>query len=282
MQFLFDQVKSGRSAGHRNKAWQCLLEMRQAEAFAFAERMLKKVRLDHPFDVYLREVGYRSADTPLYSEECFHLVFPSDYLGADKPPWRAVHPTWCLQAIGSSLRFGGAGSRACGLCGGQLHHLLTLPGSHVFGASGGDGAMVSLETCLSCLGLEREVLFYSQGPDGRPRSLDVGPVTPEFPAISLEEAQVHLVPSPARSKWQDWASANSRENLHRVGGYPSWIQSADYPECPGCSETMRFIMQLDSELPLSDGGEWLWGSGGIGYAFSCAACRNTAFTWQCT
>jgi hypothetical protein len=45
---------------------------------------------------------------------------------------------------------------------------------------------------------------------------------------------------------------------------------------------MRFAMQLDSELPQVDGGEWLWGSGGANYTFWCAPCRTSAHLWQCT
>ena len=45
---------------------------------------------------------------------------------------------------------------------------------------------------------------------------------------------------------------------------------------------MRFMLQLDSQLPDQDGEEWLWGSGGVAYGFNCAACRTTAYLWQCT
>lgn len=45
---------------------------------------------------------------------------------------------------------------------------------------------------------------------------------------------------------------------------------------------MRFIFQLDSNLPNADDGEWLWGSGGICYVMSCTPCRTVAYLWQCT
>lgn len=45
---------------------------------------------------------------------------------------------------------------------------------------------------------------------------------------------------------------------------------------------MTFLLQLDSDLPTEDGGEWLWGSGGIGYLFWCDSCKVSGLLWQCT
>lgn len=141
---------------------------------------------------------------------------------------------------------------------------------------------IPLEVCLSCLGWEESVLHYSHAADGRPVSLDGGAVTPEFPGETFRETTALLVPTPSRWRWQDWGMSNGRENLNRLGGHPTWVQSAEYPDCAGCGQPMYFLLQLDSHLPTSDGGEWLWGSGGICYAFSCRSCRHTAFLWQCT
>ncbi|SUA50259.1 Uncharacterised protein [Paenibacillus thiaminolyticus] len=97
-----------------------------------------------------------------------------------------------------------------------------------------------------------------------------------------KRCQWYGVPAPARWRTQDWALSNGRENLCRIGGMPSWIQDAQYPSCPECRETMAFIAQLDSDLPLADGGEWMWGSGGIGYLFWCDCCKVSGHLWQCT
>ena len=94
--------------------------------------------------------------------------------------------------------------------------------------------------------------------------------------------QVHLVETPARWRWQSWGASNGRENLHRVGGFPSWIQSAEHPACPGCEARMHFLMQMDSDLPTADGRGWLWGSGGMGYVFWCDGCKISGLFWQCT
>src|SRR6185436_2099056 len=105
-----------------------------------------------------------------------------------------------------------------------------------------------------------------------PVPLDFGDVDPEFPSGPIKETTVRLHVTPDRWRWQDWGLSNSRENLNRLCGYPSWIQSAEYPVCSICQERMRFVLQLDSDLPAADGSEWMWGSGGLCYAFWCDQC----------
>ena len=41
----------------------------------------------------------------------------------------------------------------------------------------------------------------------------------------MQATEVALADTPARWQRQDWGQSNGRENLHRVGGEPSWIQS---------------------------------------------------------
>ena len=137
-------------------------------------------------------------------------------------------------------------------------------------------------TCLSCLGWSDETLFFRHGEQGELQALGAKPAEPEFPAVALPETVATLAPTPRRWLWQDWALSNGRENLHRVGGHPSWIQSAQYPACPDCQRLMPFLMQLDSNLPTANGEDWLWGSGGICYVFWCDACAISAALWQCT
>lgn len=143
---------------------------------------------------------------------------------------------------------------------------------------------LTLATCLSCLGWEAEELFYRHAGDGLPESLDqVDPqVQPEFPSPHLRVMQVQLASTPPRWRWQEWGRSNGWENLHRLGGHPSWVQDAVYPDCPRCGEAMHFLLQLDSGLPTADGGKWLWGSGGLVYVFWCGPCRVSGMFWQCT
>lgn len=217
----------------------------------------------------------------LDSEDVAHVIFPRDHFPPPHTNWslQGLHPTWHL-AASESIRFGGAGSCNCGLCGGRLHNLLELPENRV-GLSE-SSLSVSLQTCLSCLGWEKPVLYYRHGESGDIMPLDKEPCTPQFPAQALRECTAALAVTPARWRRQDWSLSNGRENLNRIGGRPSWVQGADYPNCPCCNKKMHFMLQLDSNLPSQDGEEWLWGSGGVAYGFFCSACRTTAYLWQCT
>jgi hypothetical protein len=239
----------------------------------------------------LKEVGFefiRGQFHKLYPDRSCHLVFPNGYFRDSELPIHLVkrHATWNLGHENCwSARFGGLGSSECGSCGQPLHHLLTLnTGLDQVGIS--RLSSVSFETCLSCLGWEQDAgtLFYEHDAHGYPRSLKINDpqLSPRFPASPLRETAVAIAITPARYRWQDWALANSRENLNRIGGHPCWIQGAAYIECPCCEKTMSFCFQLDSELPCGEDGTWLWGSGGCCYVSWCDDCQVSGFQWQCT
>lgn len=61
----------------------------------------------------------------------------------------------------------------------------------------------------------------------------------------------------------------------QLGGHPTWVQDADYPQCPSCSKTMMFLAQIDRD-DIEDHSE------GIYYAFVCNDCRVTATAYQQT
>ncbi len=269
------------------QARQALLETRDSTAFEWVRQSFE---LPQQFELYLLEVGWFVTDEnyrALYAEPHKHLSFGAEYLSyADRPVWRGDvrHPTWEMAGEGAPQRFGGWGAAQCGGCGGQLHHLLTLdPIPQTLGVS---LPRLQLEVCLSCLGWEAMPLFYAHDETGAPRALEEAPRTPEFPTGPMLETQVTLAATGARWQWQDWGLGNGRENLHRVGGHPTWVQSAEYPGCPQCGETMIFLLQLDSDLPLAQGDDvqnlWMWGSGGIGTVFWCDACRVSGHLLQCT
>lgn len=268
----------------RMKAWLCLLESRAPAALAAALDRAAALPLRHEARTYLHQVASDTPTSRLAHPAVWHLVFDPACLAQDRPAWMdpSLHPSWSLPDDGATAcRFGGASTGGCGLCGGPLHHLVTLPG-HQPALSPTQNDPVELAVCLSCLGWEKPVLAYSHRDRGRPQSLDHGDVVPEFKGEAFRETTVRLTATPARWHWQDWGLSNGRENLNRVGGEPSWVQSARYPDCPGCDRTMPFLLQLDSNLPTASGGEWLWGSGGMAYGFWCPSCQVSAFTWQCT
>ncbi|BFH17646.1 hypothetical protein WJ0W_001943 [Paenibacillus melissococcoides] len=61
----------------------------------------------------------------------------------------------------------------------------------------------------------------------------------------------------------------------QLGGHPAWVQDADYPACPSCSATMKFLGQIDWE-DIEEYGE------GIYDAFICPDCRIAATNYQQT
>jgi hypothetical protein len=277
------------------EAWPAMLQTREPEVieFALANPNLIKVEgfgFDNKqtwIDSNLHLVGYDRSDGGLKRicpETLYHLVFPESFFEVETPLWLArVHPSWKLPASNVSCSLGGARLNHCGLCQGQLHGLLAL--TRVPGGLGVTGkSCLELATCLSCLGWESQPLFYQHDTNGTPSSIayDGPTIEPQFPSGPLKTADVQIARTPNRWYWQDWALSNGRENLNRLGGEPSWVQSAEYPHCPKCNRLMPFLMQLDSNLPMEDGGELLWGSGGIAYGFWCDHCRVSAFLWQCT
>lgn len=63
--------------------------------------------------------------------------------------------------------------------------------------------------------------------------------------------------------------------LTKIGGMPAWIQDADYPTCPKCNNTMKFIGQISME-DFEEYGE------GIYYGFLCEDCNIASTTYQQT
>lgn len=283
-------IASPASDSIRKRAWECLLNACQPECIESAARTFAP-EFDNGcgFEAHAHLVGFDIQKSPprrLHTELAHHVIFPADYFAeSDRPPWiaRPNHPTWVLdeQPVGKA-EFGGVSRSRCGSCDGQLHRIIR------FGSAdkilGIRMPQIEFGTCLSCLGWEQPKLFFRHDDSGVPSafSLESSPKVPEFPAVPLKDTVVLITVSPSRWQLQDWALSNSRENLNRIGGSPSWIQDAQYPRCPKCRELMMFIMQLDSDLPTEEGGEWLWGSGGIVYFFWCDDCAISASLWQCT
>jgi hypothetical protein len=245
-------------------------------------------------DTEFLEVGFVRRDNALrqlYGDDVWHFVFPATYW---KEPhgaavhWFKKHPTWNYTDAQQSaqLKFGGLGKHTCAACGGQGHHLFTLPSIpaklQISGLQ-----QVRFESCLSCLGWEVPRMFYHHESDGAisPVGYEGQRIVPQHPSEPFIEVEIQLAPTPRRWQWQDWGVTNSRQNLHRLGGYPCWIQSAEYLKCPLCQTTMNFLFQLDSGLLTGSESKreaFEWGSGGICYGHWCDQCKVSGYTWQCT
>jgi hypothetical protein len=266
------------------RAFCCVLESRNSKRIAAAIAAIDMNELPYDKALYLRQIGFDGPDRPLFIHSAFHIRFPmSSISNPSKPAWLQPgnHPTWTLQSTQGVQRFGGVVDCACSVCGSPLHNLISLdPVPEGLGLL--TSRQLQISTCLSCLGWSKETLFFRHDSQGKPTAIETTRVVPEFPVGPLKEMSVELSPTPERWKWQDWALANGRENLHRIGGHPTWIQSSQYPKCPDCDHLMCLLLQLDSDLPTEDGGEWLWGSGGICYVFWCNKCQVSGSLWQCT
>jgi hypothetical protein len=276
----------------RKSAWIKMVETRHPDALRFAEKVAHDLGLS--CDIYLESCGYQKQGElykPLYPEQPFYLQFPEGYIHKNipleleqrQPPYDPFrHPTWHLPpTIETPMRFGGTCDSECAVCGGKLHHLITLnpipENLHITGLSS-----LTLAVCASCLGWNWEIykyLFYEHDADGHPRSIGYNGqrIAPEFPIYPIQVTTVRLAAGGARWRWQDGSTSG---NQNRLGGFPYWIQDYDYPLCINCQRPMHFLLQLDSGLPTEDGTELQWGGWGMGYGMWCYECHISAYLLQ--
>ena len=214
-----------------------------------------------------------------YSNSVSHIIFPKGYFTAQRHIWlrKDLHPTWNLPAGNERYKFGGVleDDENDPLC-----HIITFEGLPVgLGVTGLKS--LTLGAHLNQIN-EGGLCFYRHDEQGYPHLIGERAQIRCAVDEPIAPCEVSLAVTPKRWQKQDWGMANSRENLFRIGGEPCWIQSADVPTCPVSGKKMRFLMQLDSELGCTDGGEMLFGSGGICYVFWCDESKTSAFFMQCT
>ena len=64
----------------------------------------------------------------------------------------------------------------------------------------------------------------------------------------------------------------------KLGGWPFWVQSAEYPNCPTCDQQMSLLFQIDSEDNL----DYMFGDVGCAHLTYCTNHPETiAFGWAC-
>lgn len=200
-------------------------------------------------------------------QRVYHIIFPRDYFGAPYAAHLAkYHPTWRFEGGEAGYKLGGVLDEVDGDAQNPLFHLITLD------PPPRDLPVRSLPRLILAAHVreinEGEVVFYEHDAQGMPRRIGGRTQVEYVQDEPIMECEVALAPASARWAAQDWGMSNSRQNLARIGGEPSWIQGASVPRCPICGEKMEFLMQLDSELSSCEqGGEVMFGSGGILYAF---------------
>ncbi|MGX8009937.1 hypothetical protein ACVDG8_013690 [Mesorhizobium sp. ORM8.1] len=202
---------------------------------------------------------------------CHHLVFEGGSPSDSPFPTHHNHPTWHLPTIGGPLTVGGTGSATCPICRQKLTHLVTLDRF-------GEDPPVSiprllLETCANSL----EPTYYSHDAAGVPTPIAPFHSADDFtPEPATSRSTVHLALTPPRWLRQSWGISNSRQNLFRLGGLPSWVQGPQFPLVPGTNREMKFLLQFDSLAGF------FWGSGGMLYIFWDEESRITCHVPQYT
>lgn len=225
----------------------------------------------------------------LHSDEVLHIAFPVEYFAELESGFatrdKDYNPTWQLQEqsqIRPDAIIGGLMEAHCKICLNKLHRLIEITNRSVL-SDFYRNAPLTFVTCLTCQGKTGMYeLFFAHGPSGEIAHLYEGePIAPEVVEPAFAYTEVNLVDNGPRWTIQDATLSNSWENLHRVGGSPTWVQDTEYLKCPKCSKTMYFAAQIDSGLKLTDGSEWMWGDSGICYLYFCGACSVTGVTYQC-
>ena len=307
------------SEDERQKIFSCLLQTRDPRNVKFAcEFALAEDFFDRPCDLleyigyWLEAVGFTfervkfDADEPCADkpqkapndeisfggekfrlkrycgQRVYHIIFPRSYFGAPYAPHLAKHhPTWRFEGGEAGYNLGGVLGEPDGDAQNPLFHLITLD------PLPRDLPVRSLPRLILAAHVrevnEGEIVFYEHDAQGMPRRIGERTQVKYVQDEPIKECEVTLAPTPARWAAQDWGMSNSRQNLARIGGEPSWIQGTSVPTCPICGEKMEFLMQLDSELPSCEqSGEVYFGSGGILYVFWCERTRVSGFFMQCT
>jgi uncharacterized protein YwqG len=64
----------------------------------------------------------------------------------------------------------------------------------------------------------------------------------------------------------------------KLSGWPDWVQGVEYPNCPDCGETMKYIFQIDSNDHL----DYMFGDTGCAHITQCPQHPNRlAIAWAC-
>ena len=277
------------SIAHKQKLFSCLLETRDIDTlntvyqYALETKLFERDNIEQFLQYYIEDVGFtkRNGEITNYCPNIlYHFSFKNDYFDdSDRRIYlsRKQHPTWRLQPGDEKFRFGG-----------MLEDDETNPFFHII-------TFEKIPQDFKISGLNKLVLgahiremnewgeiFYQHNENGYPVKIN----TRETATIqyitdyAIKETFVKFALTPQRWQFQSWGASNSRESLFRLGGEPTWIQGAQVPVCPVCGEKMDFLMQLDTDLPDVEGGELMFGSGGICYVFWCDKSKVSAYLMQ--
>ncbi|APZ93336.1 hypothetical protein [Fuerstiella marisgermanici] len=105
----------------------------------------------------------------------------------------------------------------------------------------------------------------NERPEYLPDESDDFDLLPECPLVLANQPR-HFMESAS------WTGIPSGK-FSQIGGLPTWVQDAEFPDCLDCSRKMVFIGQVSNEDfdPMMEG---------IFYAFICSDCGTTATHYQ--
>lgn len=215
-----------------------------------------------PVQAYTQEGGWQLDSSgnkrELFLRDCFRIKQCLD----GEPP------------VVSSMRVEG---EACRVCSRALIRFFDLDlESLQLGSLLGYASRVPVLVCPECFGL----MFTEFTTDGRAFWSQYNK-TPGHVRRDAETEAEDSVPRIQLGLWEQTrlpaAAADQclEVGSSQVGGLPTWIDDACYPDCPACRQTMMFMAQIGGD-DFEDFPE------GIQYAFVCQTCHMTATLYQQT
>ncbi|MDQ7826394.1 MAG: DUF1963 domain-containing protein [Candidatus Eremiobacteraeota bacterium] len=77
---------------------------------------------------------------------------------------------------------------------------------------------------------------------------------------------------------KEYESLDTPKQGEKLGGWPFWVQGIEYPLCPKCGATMRYLFQVDSEKNIP----FMFGDAGMGHITQCPVHTDVlSFRWAC-
>jgi len=208
--------------------------------------------------------------------ESYHIIFPKGYYSKSIGFRSVEHETWNLKPEENlKFKFGGKFSN-------DLNRLFEVDVElEVNNCKIGHNTFVLNFNNFFNAQLEGKNLYYKHE-----SNKEITPIHHNinseinYSNYPLKETEIRLAITPSKYISQKWIG-----NSNRIGSRPIWVQKEEYPECPICNQKMKYIFQLDSDLPdLNEkgGNEIMFGNDGICYAYWCDIDKISSYLWQCT
>ncbi|SIQ83081.1 hypothetical protein SAMN05421578_104253 [Paenibacillus macquariensis] len=163
----------------------------------------------------------------------------------------------------------------CSHCGCQLIDVLRLDGlDERFSFLAVDGVL-AIPICPNCI-IYTEETFVRYGENGRSviipyeSSFETKNYCSEADLLEMSRNQLTLSDEPVPKYY-----ASGGDEVITIGGWPDWVQDAQFATCPDCSQTMKFLAALPWNVLLD-------GSEGTLYIEICTDCRTLCLFHQQT